>query len=151
MITNSLNGLSLSTIRLFPATTSKKFDPTQPIKDWSALGYVDPNPVVDGFYVFDIVVKDQATQLPKYTKLVMSHEDAELCNPVPPNYIWSGPVPKTVDIPVDKSKIPSGYELGTVFPGNPGLVPSGQNTSPQAGFTQADHQMLVDILSFVRK
>jgi len=147
VILNSVSSLPIDTIRLFPkiqAGPDHPYDPTKPPKDWSAAGYVDPNPVVDGFFVFTVC--KQTKDGPVFSNIVLSHDDAIACNPVPAGYNFNvgQSVPQAIAEPLDKSKILAGYELGTNFMGMPALVPSVTLTT-QKQFTYEDHDAIMAI------
>jgi hypothetical protein len=140
-------GLSLNAYRLFPALTvgPTPFVPSQPAKDWSMpAGYVDPNPVFAGFTAFDVVV--MVNGAPSWGKQLFKNSDATACNVEPAGYNWPVLAPTVTPplpcaIPIDKTKLPAGYTLGTDFMGEVLLVPNVTDATV-VPFTEGDHDAI---------
>jgi hypothetical protein len=132
--------------RLFPQATGK-FDITQVPKNWAVpQGWVDPNPVKPGFYVFDCVSVDPATKQPYWDAFMISIAVAQASNP-DAGVLFTGGQKALPEgpIPINKAAIPTGWTLGLDILGGVCLLPPPDAVTPttEVPLTQG----LVDRLS----
>lgn len=133
MITGALNSISLATIRIFPSLPggTGSFDITKRPKNWVGSGDLTKYLVAPGYYLFDVVSLD-ANNLPYLDKLLLSAGDVFLSNCDVGVTFSGGAKPlQEIPYPVDLSKIPDGYSLGTNLLGVASLV--SPNAPPSTG------------------
>lgn len=145
-MSSSVTTLPLTSIRLFPVTTGV-FDPSKAPKDWAMPPdcHIYDSPDDPDFVVFDIIVVNN--YVPSFARKMFSRETAISSNPLGAFGGSSGQkLLPAVPVPIDKTKIPEGWSLGTGLLGVAALIPP-VPASPEVN----DHDAIMEILAYVRR